>query len=144
MYGTERRATTGEGNMELPERGKNVLGQFMEDCSLDPLTGFYRDGCCRTSEDDRGSHTVCCQVTAQFLEFSRMRGNDLSTPVPQFDFPGLKPGDQWCLCAARWREAYEAGAAPFVRLEATHERALDIVTMEQLLEFAISANQTHS
>ena len=127
--------------MKLPERGKNVLGQFLEDCSHDPLTGYYRDGCCRTSKDDRGSHTVCCQVTAPFLAFSQLRGNDLSTPAPHFNFPGLKPGDHWCLCASRWLEAYNAGAAPMVRLEATHERALEIVSLEQLLEFAVSANQ---
>ena len=129
--------------MELPERGKNVLGQFLEDCSLDPMTGYYRDGCCRTSKHDRGSHTVCCKVTAQFLAFSKLRGNDLSTPAPQFDFPGLKPGDQWCLCASRWLEAYHAGAAPMVHLEATHERALEIVSLDQLLEFAVSANRAH-
>ena len=129
----------GTKNMsDLPERGKNVLGQFLEDCSQDPMTGFYRDGCCRTSKHDRGSHTVCCMVSEEFLLFSRAQGNDLMTPAPQYGFPGLKPGDQWCLCAARWKEAYDAGAAPPIRLEATHERALEVVPIEALLEYALS------
>lgn len=123
--------------LSLPERGKNVLGQFLENCSQDPLTGFYRDGCCRTSDDDRGSHTICVRMTSEFLLFSRATGNDLLTPAPEFGFPGLKPGDQWCLCAMRWKEAFDAGAAPLVVLEATHERALESVSLDELLEFAV-------
>ena len=111
---------------------RNVLGTELEPCSLDPVTGFFRDGCCNTDEHDRGLHVVCTRVTAEFLEFSRSRGNDLVTPRLEFNFPGLKPGDQWCLCAMRWKEAFEAGLAPPVVLQATHERALDVVTPEQL------------
>lgn len=110
----------------------NVLGEKLADCSRDPVTGFFRDGCCNTADGDRGSHTVCAVMTAEFLEFSRGRGNDLSTPRPEFGFPGLKPGDQWCLCAARWREAFQAGCAPRVVLEATHQAALEYVTLDQL------------
>lgn len=124
-------------------RGRNVLGAPLEDCSLDPVTGWFRDGCCRTDERDQGSHTVCTRMTARFLEFSYVRGNDLMTPRPDFAFPGLKPGDQWCVCAARWLEAYEAGAAAQVVLAATHERALDIVPLEALIEHAVDAPQTH-
>jgi uncharacterized protein (DUF2237 family) len=111
---------------------RNVLGTELEPCSLDPVTGFFRDGCCNTVEHDRGLHVVCTRVTAEFLEFSRSRGNDLVTPRLEFKFPGLKPGDQWCLCAMRWKEAFEAGLAPPVVLQATHERALDVVTLAQL------------
>lgn len=110
----------------------NVLGEKLADCSRDPMTGFYRDGCCNSSDEDFGSHTVCAIMTAEFLEFSRGRGNDLSTPRPEFGFSGLKPGDQWCLCAPRWREAFQAGCAPRVVLEATHEAALSYVTLDQL------------
>jgi len=110
----------------------NVLGTELEPCSLDPLTGFFRDGCCNTDELDRGLHVVCTRVTAEFLEFSRARGNDLVTPRPEFNFPGLKPGDQWCLCAMRWKEAFDAGIAPPMVLQATHERTLDVVTLAQL------------
>ena len=106
---------------------RNVLGGELGHCCSDPLTGFYRDGCCRTGEDDLGVHSVCCQVTAEFLEFSRRAGNDLSTPMPEFGFPGLKPGDRWCVCAARWREAFDAGFAPPVVLESTHEATLRFV-----------------
>lgn len=116
---------------------KNVLGGVLDDCSRDPMTGFFRDGCCNTSDTDQGSHTVCVEMTADFLSFSKARGNDLSTPMPQFGFPGLKPGDRWCLCAARWQEAFDAGKAPRVRLAATHERALRIVRLEDLLRYAI-------
>jgi hypothetical protein len=116
---------------------RNVLGGALIDCSLDPVTGWFRDGCCRTDANDRGSHTVCVRVTAEFLEFSRRRGNDLSTARPEFEFPGLKPGDQWCLCAARWKEAFEAGVAPRVVLAATHERALEIVPIEALTQNAL-------
>jgi hypothetical protein len=111
---------------------RNVLGTELEPCSLDPLTGFFRDGCCNTDEHDRGLHVVCARLTAEFLEYSRSRGNDLVTPRPEFNFPGLKPGDRWCLCALRWKEAFEAGLAPPVVLQATHQRALDVVTLEQL------------
>jgi uncharacterized protein (DUF2237 family) len=110
----------------------NVLGERLQDCGRDPVTGFYRDGCCNTGESDGGSHTVCAIMTEAFLHFSAGRGNDLSTPRPQFGFPGLKAGDQWCLCAARWREAFEAGCAPRVVLEATHQAALSYVSLDQL------------
>lgn len=118
----------------------NVFGEALQSCSERPLTGFFRDGCCNTSDEDVGSHTVCVEVTEAFLEFSRFRGNDLSTPVPEFEFPGLKPGDRWCLCAARWLEAHEAGMAPRVVLKSTHERALEIVPLEVLRGFAIDLN----
>ena len=110
----------------------NVLGQPLQACSYDPLTGFFRDGCCHTREDDTGSHVICARVTAAFLDFSRARGNDLITPRPEYRFVGLKPGDRWCLCALRWKEALEAGVAPPVVLEATHARALAVVSLEQL------------
>ncbi|TWU47727.1 DUF2237 family protein [Rubripirellula reticaptiva] len=116
---------------------KNVLGTELESCSTDPMTGFYRDGCCNTGGDDAGLHTVCCQVTAEFLEFSKSRGNDLSTPMPVYRFPGLKPGDRWCLCAARWREAYDADAAPQVVLEACHISTLEWASLEELQEKAV-------
>jgi hypothetical protein len=118
----------------------NVFGETIESCSDNPITGFFRDGCCNTSDQDAGSHTVCVEVTKDFLEFSRFRGNDLSTPIPEFQFPGLKPGDRWCLCAARWLEAHEAGMAPRVVLKSTHERALEIVPMKILRGFAIDLN----
>ena len=108
---------------------------FRSPCSFDPLTGFYRDGCCNTGYDDTGIHTVCVRVTAEFLEFSKARGNDLSTPIPQFGFEGLKPGDQWCLCALRWKEAFDAGVAPNVVLESTHINALQFVDLAHLLEY---------
>ena len=110
----------------------NVLGVALVPCSYDPLTGFYRDGCCNTAEDDTGSHVICVRVTAEFLTFSARRGNDLATPRPEYRFRGLKPGDRWCLCALRWREAYDAGVAPAVVLESTHERALDFVPLAWL------------
>jgi len=103
------------------------VGGPLEDCSHDPLTGFFRDGCCRTGAQDRGVHTVCARVTEAFLAFSRRMGNDLSTPRPEYRFPGLKPGDRWCLCAARWKEALEADVAPPVIMEATHASALEYV-----------------
>lgn len=114
----------------------NVFGTKLETCSTKPLTGFFRDGCCNTSKEDIGSHTVCIIATERFLEFSRIRGNDLSTPNHLMGFKGLKPGDRWCLCASRWKEAYDAGFAPEVYLEATNERVLDIIPMKALLEFA--------
>jgi uncharacterized protein len=115
----------------------NVLGTALVPCSYDPLTGFFRDGCCNTADDDTGSHVVCVKVDADFLAFSAQRGNDLATPRPEYRFRGLVPGDRWCLCALRWREAYEAGAAPAVVLEATHERALDHVPLEWLRSHAL-------
>ena len=115
----------------------NVLGAPLESCSVRPMTGWMRDGCCRTDAHDRGSHTVCAQMTADFLAFSVSRGNDLVTPVPAFQFPGLKPGDRWCLCADRWMEAYRAGVAPPVVLSATNRRALDRVPLDALLENAM-------
>jgi len=116
---------------------RNVFGEPLAPCSMDPLTGFTRTGACETGPQDLGSHTVCVQVTADFLEFSQSRGNDLSTPAPEFDFPGLLPGDRWCLCAARWREALEHGRAPRVILRATHERALEVVSLEDLKPYAV-------
>lgn len=111
---------------------RNVLGGPLQPCSFDPLTGFYRDGCCNTGDDDEGRHTVCIVATAEFLEFSRIVGNDLSTPRPDWGFPGIKPGDRWCLCAARWQEAFVAGFAPKVALKSTHESTLEIVDLEAL------------
>ena len=110
----------------------NVLGTALVPCSYDPLTGYFRDGCCKTDETDTGSHLICARVTAEFLEFSMARGNDLTTPRPEYRFAGLEPGDRWCLCAARWAEALAAGVAPPVVLESTHAAALRFVTMEQL------------
>jgi uncharacterized protein (DUF2237 family) len=115
----------------------NVLGEPLVPCSDEPLTGFFRDGCCNTSQEDFGLHVVCVRVTAEFLEFSQARGNDLSTPHPEFGFPGLKPGDQWCLCAARWQEAWEAGVAPRVLLQSTRAAALRVVKLKNLKEYAI-------
>ena len=115
----------------------NVLGEALAPCSENPLTGFYRDGCCNTGPEDLGSHTVCTRVTADFLEFSRDRGNDLSTPNAEFGFPGLRAGDQWCLCAARWQEALKAGVAPKVVLQATHAASLRIVKLADLKKHAI-------
>ena len=111
---------------------RNVFGEPLAICSRSPETGFYRDGCCRTGSDDLGTHAVCVQMSEEFLEFSRARGNDLSTPRPEFGFPGLKPGDRWCLCAQRWQEAHEAGSAPRVVLPATDEAALRYVALEDL------------
>jgi uncharacterized protein (DUF2237 family) len=121
-------------------KGRSVLGRELETCGTKPMTGWYRDGCCETDENDRGSHTVCAKVTAEFLEFSRARGNDLLTARPEHGFPGLRPGDRWCLCVTRWREAYEAGAAPPIFLAATHERALDVVAREVLVRFALDVS----
>ena len=111
---------------------KNVLGTPLRACSYDPLTGYLRDGCCHTREDDTGSHVICARVTAEFLALSKARGNDLVTPRPQWRFPGLKPGDRWCLCALRWKEALDMGCAPPVVLESCHERALDYVSLDDL------------
>jgi uncharacterized protein (DUF2237 family) len=115
----------------------NVLGEALVTCSENPLTGYFRDGCCNTERADAGSHTVCARVTAEFLEFSRNAGNDLSTPRPEFGFPGLKPGDQWCLCAARWQQALDAGVAPMVVLQATHAASLRTVKLADLKRNAV-------
>jgi uncharacterized protein len=120
---------------------QNVLGKPLKPCSLAPLTGYYRTGCCDTGADDRGVHVVCAEMTFEFLVFSRSRGNDLSTPVPQFGFPGLKPGDRWCLCAGRWKEALDAGCAPRVFLESTHLEALRSVSLDDLKRHAVSVEE---
>jgi uncharacterized protein (DUF2237 family) len=125
------------GNGGGRQSPRNVLGEPLEGCSLKPMTGFFRDGCCNTSREDRGSHTVCAVMTAEFLEFSKSRGNDLSTPVPEFGFPGLQPGDRWCLCAPRWQEAHLAQRAPRVVLRATHAGALAYCTLADLKRLAI-------
>lgn len=117
---------------------KNVLGGELQACSFDPLTGYLRDGCCNTREDDTGTHVVCARVTAEFLAYSLSRGNDLVTPRPEWRFPGLKPGDRWCLCASRWAEALAAGVAPPVVLAATHEKALDHVSLDALKAHALT------
>ena len=116
---------------------KNVLGGELESCSTDPMTGFYRDGCCRTGPDDLGLHLVCIEATDEFLAFSKSRGNDLSTPNPMYQFPGLAAGDRWCLCVERWKEALEAGMAPAVVLAATHISTLEFVDLEELQTYAI-------
>ena len=115
---------------------KNIFGEALKTCSNKPLTGFYRDGCCNTSDDDSGVHTVCIISTKEFLEFSQSVGNDLSTPRPKWNFPGLIPGDRWCLCAARWVEAWKAGVAPFIDPEATHEKMLDYFPLKELVKYA--------
>jgi uncharacterized protein (DUF2237 family) len=125
----------GYGGRKRPSR--NVLGGILENCSLKPMTGFFRNGCCDTGPEDIGSHTVCVVMTAEFLAFSKSRGNDLSTPMPEFGFPGLVPGDRWCLCAPRWQEALEADSAPRVVLRATHEGALDYCELADLKRYAI-------
>lgn len=116
---------------------RNVLGGELEVCGIDPLTGFYRDGCCNTGAEDIGSHTVCAVVSTEFLAHQREAGNDLSTPRPEFGFAGLQPGDRWCVCAARWQQAYDAGAASPIVLAATHQRALEIVSLDALREHAV-------
>ena len=132
MYKEE---SSGGGDRQSASR--NVFGEPLETCSISPMTGFYRDGCCNTGSDDVGSHTVCIVATAEFLAFSKARGNDLSTPLPDYGFPGLKPGDRWCLCAPRWQEAFEAGRAPRVVLRATHEGALQSCALADLKSAAI-------
>jgi uncharacterized protein len=123
----------------MMEPSLNVLGGRLDSCSTDPVTGFFRTGCCDTGPQDRGQHTVCARMTAEFLALSKYLGNDLSTPRPEYGFAGLKPGDQWCLCAGRFLQAHEEGAAPRVRLAATHLRALDVVPMEVLRLYAEDA-----
>lgn len=127
-------------NMEMDD-SINVLGTKLNPCSQSPKTGFFRNGCCDTNEEDRGSHTVCVELTNEFLAFSRQMGNDLSTPRPQWNFPGLKSGDKWCLCAARWLEAHQEGMAPKVYLESTHKKALEIIPLEMLERFALDDEQ---
>ncbi|WP_375509913.1 DUF2237 family protein [uncultured Nostoc sp.] len=119
---------------------KNVIGGNLEACCTSPITGFYRDGFCRTGGQDFGSHVVCAEMTSEFLEFTKSHGNDLSTPVPDFNFPGLKPGDHWCLCASRWQEALDAGVAPPVILSATHARALEMVSLDELKKHALTSS----
>ena len=125
--------------IDPPTGNRNVLGGELIPCSIDPMTGFYRTGCCETGPDDHGSHTVCVRVTESFLEFSRAAGNDLSTPMPQYGFPGLQHGDHWCLCAPRWQEALINGRAPQVILEATHEGALQHCALEDLKAHAVES-----
>ena len=119
------------------EIARNVLGEPLVACSFDPLTGFYRDGCCKTGPEDTGSHLVCAIMTDDFLKFSKMVGNDLSTPIPQWRFPGLVEGDQWCLCMNRWKEAFYAGCAPKIKLESTHIKALEFVELDILELYAV-------
>lgn len=126
-----------DGSQGRPEGQKNVLGGTLQSCSEDPVTGFFRDGCCHTGPQDRGLHTVCAVITEEFLDFSKSVGNDLSTPMPQFGFPGLKDGNHWCLCAARWEQAREAGKAPKVRLLATNRVTLAVCRIEDLKAHAI-------
>lgn len=114
---------------------KNILGTTLQPCCFDPVTGFFRDGFCKTNHLDKGTHVVCAYLTEEFLAFTKSKGNDLSTPHPEFDFPGLKPGDCWCLCAQRWQEAYLAGVAPPIKPESTHEQALEIIDKAQLEQF---------
>ena len=118
---------------------RNVLGGPLASCSDEPLTGFFRDGCCNTGPEDVGLHVVCAKVTQAFLEFARRQGNDLITPAPHYGFPGLKPGDRWCVCVGTWRQAYEAGVAPPVVLAATHEETLAVVPLERLRQLAVDA-----
>ncbi len=122
----------------------NVFGEPLIPCSEDPLTGFYRDGCCNTGDEDHGVHTVCAVMTHEFLEFSKKAGNDLSTPRPMYDFPGLKEGDRWCLCAPRWVEAWNEGKAPKVILQATHEKTLDYVPLKVLVKYAYKETESDS
>jgi uncharacterized protein len=126
--------------MTKTHEAQNILGNALVPCSYDPLTGYFRDGCCKTDETDAGSHLICARVTDEFLEFSRQRGNDLTTPRPEYRFKGLVAGDRWCLCASRWAEALKAGFAPPVVLESTHARALEFVTLEQLQKHRYQAS----
>jgi len=120
----------------MPDNLLNVFGLPLQPCCFDPMTGYFRDGLCRTVDSDTGTHVVCARVTAEFLTYSKSRGNDLISPMPQWQFPGLKPGDQWCLCISRWLEAEKAGVAPPVVLEATHEKALEYTSLEKLVAYA--------
>ena len=126
--------------MESMEQQKNVLDSELQDCGIDPVTGFYRDGCCNTGPGDVGTHTVCAIMTDDFLEYSKSKGNDLITPRPEFDFPGLKAGDAWCLCALRWEEARQAGCAPRVKLTSTNIKTLEMVEFDDLKAHQIDLN----
>lgn len=128
----------------MHDLAKNVLGGMLQECGTDPMTGFFRTGCCQVTDEDVGNHGICTIMTADFLAFSQARGNDLSTPRPDFGFPGLKPGDRWCLCSARWQEALKAGKAPQVVLEATSVAALEVVRLEDLRRYAADINQEKS
>ena len=136
-WGTTMLRDKRDSGAERQLSAHNVLGEPLEICSMRPMTGFHRDGCCNTGRDDVGSHTVCAVMTDAFLDFSKSRGNDLSTPVPELGFPGLKPGDRWCLCAPRWQEAFEANQAPRVVLRATHEAALSYCSLADLKRLAV-------
>ena len=125
---------------DKPESARNVLGEPMDSCCENPLTGFYRNGRCDTGPDDHGVHTVCIRATSEFLEYSSSVGNDLSTPMTEFGFPGLQEGDRWCLCLARWKQAYDVGKAPHIYLASTHEASLDLVPLKTLLDFAVDVN----
>ena len=124
----------------MSEQQKNVLGAELETCSTDPITGFYRDGCCNTGDSDVGTHTVCAIMTEEFLEFSRSKGNDLTSPQPEFGFPGLRAGDQWCLCALRWEEARQAGKAPRVKLTSTNLKTLEFIDLDALKSHGMDLN----
>ena len=126
--------------MKSMEKQKNVLDEELQDCGIDPMTGFYRDGCCNTGVGDVGTHTVCAIMTDEFLEYSKSKGNDLITPRPEFDFPGLKAGDSWCLCALRWEEARQAGCAPRVKLTSTNIKTLEMVEFDDLKAHQIDLN----
>jgi len=126
-------------NPQEPQR--NVFGEPLIPCSTDPMTGFFRDGCCNTGFMDTGTHTVCAIMTEAFLTFTKSKGNDLSSPIPRYNFPGLKPGDKWCLCVKRWKQALDEGCAPQVILEATNERSLDTVTMDQLVSHSFRTSK---
>lgn len=134
---TTDNAPTGPSSGDTLSRARNVLGEPLTPCCHDPVTGFYRDGFCRVGPEDRGNHAVCAMVTEEFLAFSRAQGNDLVTPRPEFGFQGLRPGDRWCLCAARWKEAAEVGLAPPIVLSATHEKALDVISLLSLQQHAL-------
>lgn len=141
-------ATNGDGRAvrcllrsRAMSEARNVLGGPLHPCGNDPITGFFRDGCCRGSDDDKGKHTVCARMTEDFLAFSKANGNDLLTPLPHFGFPGLEPGDRWCLCADRWKQALDAGMAPPVILESTDEASLQVVSLEDLRAHAIPARR---
>ena len=137
VLGTTMLRDNRDSGAERHLNAHNVLGEPLEICSMRPMTGFHRDGCCNTGREDVGSHTVCAVMTAAFLDFSKSRGNDLSTPVPEVGFPGLKPGDRWCLCAPRWQEAFEANQAPRVVVRATHEAALSYYSLADLKRLAV-------
>lgn len=124
-------------SMRTEKEVKNVLGTTLESCCTDPMTGYYRDGSCHTGSDDLGSHVVCAIMTRAFLDYTKACGNDLCTPIPGYNFPGLNPGDKWCLCALRWKEAMKAGKAPKVNLAATHEKALQFISLEELKQYSV-------